>query len=228
MNYYYYIAGMPDVAISNPKAAPDPEALRAELEEQLSAADLRLFRLLADRTECPEVKAYIDRAEADTEAGLTREQREGLYYEYGMKSRNRFVSRWFEFNLNLNNILTAFVCRKNNWDIRRAIVGQSPVAEAIRRNPSVRDFNLTAELDYMDDLRRIAETENLMEREQHLDALKWQWLDQNTFFHYFSIERILAFYLKTQLMQRWNMLTVEEGERAFRSMIDKLKKDVTF
>ena len=55
-----------------------------------------------------------------------------LYYEYAMRCGNKFVSAWFEFNLNINNILVAFTCRKFKWDIASNIVGNTEVCEALR------------------------------------------------------------------------------------------------
>ena len=48
-----------------------------------------------------------------------------LYYEHAMKCGNKFVSSWFEFNLNINNILVAFTARKFKWDIVSYIVGNT-------------------------------------------------------------------------------------------------------
>lgn len=232
MNYYYYIAGMPDISQNNPKSIPDLQALREELQEVLTGGDFRLFSLIADGMDNADVKQYVSRFEKDPESGekieLNEEQRAALYYEYGMKSRNEFLRNWFEFNLNINNILTAIICRDNDWDIRKAVVGDNLVARTIRENSTVRDFNLKAELDYYPALQQIVETDNLMEREQKIDALKWQWLEDNTFFKYFSVEKIISFYIRCTLLHRWNILTVEEGERVFREIIDKLKKDVKF
>lgn len=232
MNYYYFIAGMPDISQSNPKSIPDLKILREELQEELSSGDFKLFSLIADGIENADVKQYVSRWERDPETEetieLSEEQRATLYYEYGMKSRNKFVCEWFEFNLNVNNILTAIICRNNGWDIRKAVVGNNSVAESIRENSTVRDFNLKAILDYYPTLQQIIDTENLMEREQKIDALKWQWLEDNSFFNFFGIEKIISFYIRCSLLERWNILTIEEGERIFREIIDNLKKDVKF
>lgn len=232
MNYYYFIAGMPDISQSNSKSIPDLKILREELQEELSSGDFKLFSLIADGIENADVKQYVSRWEIDPETEetieLSEEQRATLYYEYGMKSRNKFVREWFEFNLNVNNILTAIICRNNGWDIRKAVVGNNSVAEYIRENSTVRDFNLKAILDYYPTLQQIIDTENLMEREQKIDALKWQWLEDNSFFNFFGIEKIISFYIRCSLLERWNILTIEEGERIFREIIDNLKKDVKF
>ena len=93
-----------------------------------------------------------------------------LYYEYAMKCGNKFVSAWFEFNLNINNILVAFTSRKFKWDIASNVVGNTEVCEALRTS-SARDFGLSGEVDVFESLVKISEITELVEREKKLDAL---------------------------------------------------------
>ena len=150
-----------------------------------------------------------------------------LYYENGCKCKNKFLSEWFTFCLNLNNILTAYYCRKYNLDIKTNVLGDNDVAKSIK-STNARDFGLTGVIDNLELLFTIAEEPNLLEREKRIDALKWAWLEEQTFFHYFSIERVLAFFIRCQLMQRWSGLTPEEGEKVFRSLLDEMKQQVHF
>ena len=85
-----------------------------------------------------------------------------LYYEYAMRCGNKFVSAWFEFNLNINNILVAFTCRKFKWDIASNIVGNTEICEALRTS-SARDFGLSGEVDVFESLVKISEITELVE-----------------------------------------------------------------
>ena len=278
MNYYCYIAGLPDIQIDNQKSIPDQEEILDELKQILSKGDMalldllrlkydndNLLKFLANRDaelnplgkltsqDWAELIELIDNSDERNPARDSRllkyvlefyttirnEQSEekidfaedflaALYYKYGMQCKNKFVADWFEFNLNINNILTALTCRKYGWDIKSAIVGDNVVAETIRNSVSARDFNLKAEIDYFDALVSISETANLLDREHRIDALKWNWLEENTFFSSFSIEKVLSFWLRCELMHRWDNLSMEEGAEIFRQMINDLKKDVKF
>ena len=278
MNYYCYIAGLPDIQIDNQKSIPAQEEILDELKQILSKGDMALLNLLrlkydndnllkflANRDaelnplgnltsqDWAELIELIDNSDErnpvrdarllkymlDFYTTIRNEQSEekidfaedflaALYYKYGMQCKNKFVADWFEFNLNINNILTALTCRKYGWDIKSAIVGDNVVAETIRSSVSARDFNLKAEIDYFDALVSISETSNLLDREHRIDALKWNWLEENTFFSSFSIEKVLSFWLRCELMHRWDNLTMEEGAEIFRQMINDLKKDVKF
>lgn len=75
---------------------------------------------------------------------------------------------------------------------------------------------------------QIAEEKDLLQREKEIDAFKWKWLEENTFFHYFSVEKILAFVIKMEILERWQPLSVEKGTQIFRTMVNHLKESVNF
>jgi hypothetical protein len=278
MNYYCYIAGLPDIQIDNQKSIPAQEEILDELKQILSKGDMALLDLLRLKYDNDNLLKFLANRDAELNplgkltsqdwvelielidnsdernpvrdarllkyvlefyTTIRNEQSEekidfaedflaALYYKYGMQCKNKFVADWFEFNLNINNILTALTCRKYGWDIKSAIVGDNVVAETIRNSVTARDFNLKAEIDYFDALVNISETANLLDREHRIDALKWNWLEENTFFSSFSIEKVLSFWLRCELMHRWDNLSMEEGAEIFRQMINDLKKDVKF
>jgi hypothetical protein len=151
----------------------------------------------------------------------------GLYYEYAMKCKNEFLRNWFVFNLNVNNLLTALACRKHGFNHKSMIVGNNEVANIIRQS-NARDFGLAGMFAEYELVNRIAEENDLLEREKKIDALKWNWLDENTFFKYFSIEKILVYILKIQMLERWKLLSIEKGTEIFRNMVGELKKGISF
>ena len=148
-----------------------------------------------------------------------------LYYSYGMSSNNAFIASWFEFNLNLNNILAALAARKYKLEVSRVIVGATSICEQLRTS-NARDFGLNETLEYFEALQRIADIEELVEREKKVDMLKWKWLEDESFFHYFTIERIFVFLMQLEMIERWISLDKEKGNELFRKMIQDLKNEV--
>ena len=148
-----------------------------------------------------------------------------LYYAYAMKCRNKFVSSWFAFNLRMNNVLVALTARKFKMDIAPLIVGDTEVCEALRTS-GARDFGLTGEVDFLDQLVKISETEELVEREKKIDQLRWNWMEEATFFNYFTVERLFVFLLQLEMIERWISLDKEKGNQLFRSIIATLKDEV--
>lgn len=144
------------------------------------------------------------------------------YYEYALRSANSFVSSWFEFNRNVNNILVAMAARKYKMSVADAVVGDGEVAEALRTS-GARDFGLTGTLDYLETVQRISEESNLLERERKLDELRWKWLDDNSVFNYFTIERLFVFLVKVGIVERWSALDADKGMQRYNTMINNLK-----
>jgi hypothetical protein len=173
------------------------------------------------------LSTFISECFADTEMDKTaRDNRlSSLYYDYGMKAGNKFVASWFNFNRDVNNILVALTARKYKWDVASGIVGESEVCDALRTS-GARDFGLSAEIDYIDNIIKISETHELVEREKRLDTLRWEWMDEQTFFNYFTVERLFVFLAQLEMVERWINLDKETGKQLFRNMIDTLKNEV--
>ncbi|ADV43984.1 DUF2764 family protein [Bacteroides helcogenes] len=148
-----------------------------------------------------------------------------LYYAYAMKCKNKFVSAWFEFNLTVNNVLVALTARKFKMDVAPLIVGDTEVCEALRTSGS-RDFGLTGEVEMLEQLVKISETGELVEREKKIDQLRWNWMEEATFFDYFTMERLFVFLLQLEMIERWISLDKEKGDQLFRSIIAALKDEV--
>ena len=172
------------------------------------------------------IQAYLTQQEEGTASDvLVEDWLAGLYYEYAMQCKNDFVSSWFEFNLNSNNVLVALAARKYKMQITPLVVGDTEVCRALKTS-NARDFGLTTELDYFDQLLKVSETEDLVEREKKLDQIRWKWMEDKTFFDYFSIERLYVFLLQLEIIERWISLDKEKGSQMFREIIDSLKGEV--
>ena len=169
------------------------------------------------------LQEYKNAQGAYTDATSWENRLTELYYQRAMTCSNKFISRWFEFNLNFNNVLSAYTSRKYNIDVD--VVGDNDVAESIRTS-NLRDFGLTGMIDDMDTFQRLANEEDLFEREKNIDLLKWHWLDEQTFFNYFGVERVFAYLVKLEIIERWIALDPAEGGKIFRELIDGLKKTV--
>ena len=130
-----------------------------------------------------------------------------LLKKHGREGACPFVLDWLDFNRDLNNVLTAEVCRKHGLDLKGRIVGEMPD-------------------DVEPEVKAVSKTENLYERERQIDVLRFAWLEERTRMVTFSLENVLAYYLMAELLNRWSVLTAEKGETVFREMVTDMKKGV--
>ena len=205
MTYEYLLAGLPELK-AGADTPIDLEKLLTLLDECLTDKDKQLL-------------ALIQRHPEDDE------QAEALYEE-GLASHNDFVRDWFAFNRDMNNVLVASICRKHGFDVRKKIVGEGEVAEKLRTNSSQKDFGLSEVMDDFEPILALTQIEDLMAREKAMDAIRFEWLQDRTLFDFFSIEMVLAYYLQAEMLHRWSILTVEEGERVFRNMVAEMRKGI--
>lgn len=150
-----------------------------------------------------------------------------LYFNASIKCRNPFIAEWFEFNLDITNIFTAINSRNFSIDLSGAIVGTSELAETIR-NSNSKDFGIAPIFSYLDEVMRIADETNLLEREKKTDFLKWSWIEEKSFHHNFSIENVFAYLLQTEILERWINLNHETGSKVFKDFIDQLRGSFQF
>jgi hypothetical protein len=146
-----------------------------------------------------------------------------LFYDEVTKTvSNDFLNDWFQFELNVRNIMSALNARKYKVPYEHQIIGTGEVSDIIRKSHS-RDFGLSNELDYMEELIAISAKEDMREREQAIDELKWRYLDEAVFFHYFTIEKILAFVIKLGMIERWLSIDKDHSNELFKKLLKELQ-----
>ena len=155
-------------------------------------------------------------------AGFAEDRLWALFYEYAMQADNEFVRSWYGFNLDLNNIRTAITARNYKLDMQKVIVGDNDTARALRTS-GARDWGLSQEIDFFDDVARLVEEDDLSRRERKADMLRWRWLEDNTFFNYFTVERLFSYMARLAIVERWTTLDREKGQQLFRKLIGTLK-----
>lgn len=211
------------------------EELETMIRGSLDAIDVHFFEELALKPTDEKVEELVnERQFRYAEMGHILEENYSdddlrwlVLYEHGMQSKNKFVREWYELNLTINNILTAAICRKHGFDVQKAVVGENELAEQLRTSKR-KDFGLgDLNTDYLDILK-LAEIEDLYEREKRIDAIKWEWLEGPHRLDPCMREDVYAYYLRAKLLYRWNLLNVEEGERVFKALIADMKRDVKF
>lgn len=145
------------------------------------------------------------------------------YYDYARQCPNKMMADWYELNFNILNILTALIARRQGWHLADYVQGSGSVVRTLLNQSSQPDFGLGAELDYVSDLMRAAETTDPVEKERQIDALRWEWLEERTFFEPFDITALFAYIVRTEILERWALLDPELGRERFTQIIEDLR-----
>ena len=139
-----------------------------------------------------------------------------------MNCSNKFVAAWFEYNLNVNNMLVALLARKYKMNVAECVIGNNEIADSLRTS-GARDFGIGNNVDYFDSVLRLSENNDFKEREHQLDELRWKWLEDNSIFNYFTVERLFVFLLKLDIIARWALLDEDKGMAKYKEIIEGLK-----
>lgn len=150
-----------------------------------------------------------------------------LYYKYLSGLDNQYIRNWFEFEMNLTNIITAYNCKKHQLTVENELIGNNEITEKLIKS-NARDFGISIEFPKLESIINALEENNLVEREKKIDIIKWELLNDWTFFHYFTTEKIFSYTLQIEIIIRWLRLDKETGQELFNNLLSNLEKSYEF
>jgi len=172
------------------------------------------------------VEKYFEDDEEFPKVKAIRFLTEG-WYNWLRNSGNGFVARFANYKQTMGNIMLALNGRKHDIPFEDALIGDDEITQALRKSRS-RDFGLATEVNDIENIIQIFEIDNILDRELRIDNHLWKFLDEITFFDYFTIERILAFVQKIFVVERWFKLDKEKGQQIFNQLLEELQSNFEF
>lgn len=154
-----------------------------------------------------------------------------LYFESILQTKNEFLRNWFLFQLNLNNILTTVNCIKYDYNIEGNViqVNENKNVWSLLVGKKLKPELFEDEVPFFREIFKITETDlNWIEREKALDKLRWDYLDERTFFYYFTIEKILSYVIKLNIAERWIRLDKKTGKKLLDKLVNEFKTTYEF
>ncbi len=154
-----------------------------------------------------------------------------LYFGFVLTCKNEFLRNWFLFELNIRNILTAFNCIRYDYELDEQLlkVEQNDTVYSQLLSKRLKFEFYEDELPFCDQIFRIAESDaQPVDKEKAMDKIRWDYLDEYTFFHYFTIEKIISFVLKLQISERWMKLDTKTGKQLLDRLINDLQTSYEF
>lgn len=154
-----------------------------------------------------------DRAFLDTLlSGFEPENMTPEFYEAALKSGNRFIREYFSFDLDLRNCRVEYL----NRAIGRPD-GQDVMVLPGKEEP--REFELRPAVD------AVLEGSDLLERERGIDGIVWDHIEELTVLEVFTLDSILAFVAKMQIVARWLKLDPDTGRELFVKLANEIRNN---
>lgn len=276
-NYYYLIAGLPDLSIDQGKLQFGSVEFREYLKSQLHRKDYELIEWLflpndnsnllsllnnderewntngiytTDQLELAILEVVNpDKIISDEKSGVKDYMKEFirsyhseirimphisaeneltyLYYTEALSVNNEFMRQWFEFEVNLRNVLIFNTAQKFNLPYENELIGDTQLARALKQKTG-RDMGDASAWPYFDRANQISDSQDIASKERSIDQLKWSVLDEMNIFNYFSIEIIISYMIKIMIIERWLKLDPKTGEELFRRLLGDLQSGYEF
>lgn len=148
-------------------------------------------------------------------------------YAWTAKHKCEFIRAWFAYDAHLRNILAAINGRKYNLPYAQYLIGNDDRVDKLGKSHAA-DFGLGKEDPLFESLIRIHDQNNILYRERGYDILRWKWIEEQNFFNYFNINRVLGYYTKLRILSRWLKADPNVGKEVFHDTLNTMENSFTF
>lgn len=195
-------------------------------EEIAEVLEERNYSLLTPAVaKCVKLYVEADDEERDEEVTLDASFERAIfeaYYRDLAESKVSFLKEWGAFDRNLRNIAAAIAAREAGRVVADVTVGDGEIVEQLKRSTAA-DFGLRGELPYVDSvISAVSDEKNIVEKERKIDTIRWAEAEAMTSFDFFTINFILSYLVKVNIVARWTLLSPEVG----REMLNRLIKEL--
>lgn len=123
---------------------------------------------------------------------------------------NGFIRTFFDFDRRVRNTKVAFINRSLERPAGQDILllGED---EEFEEDPEVRD---------------VLEKNDLLDREKGLDALYWDFIDEQNALKVFCLDVILGFTVKLKIVDRWLRLDPGKGRELFEKLVKEIRNQI--
>lgn len=136
-----------------------------------------------------------------------------------------FLRRWAEYDRTVRNIVAAYKGRQLGLvpELKAGMIVE-PNAELRDAyvNGQAQDFGMKDRFPYTEELLQVLETEDFVERERKMDALRVQMADDLAEHDYFGVGRVMNYLIRLNILHRWAALDAGRGREDFRELVANL------
>jgi hypothetical protein len=137
--------------------------------------------------------------------GLEPHRQTPYLYAAAAKNPCRYIQEYFDYDRLLRNAQAVAAAKKMNIAPDDYIVGEY--------NPAALSEEIT----------QVVAKSDILTREEQLDKLRWQKVNEITVFNYLDIEYLLAYVTKAAIVDRWIKLDKTKGEAFFKLLVSEVR-----
>lgn len=149
------------------------------------------------------------------------------FYAWTSNHSNEFIRKWFAYDAHIRSILSAINGRKFDLPYAKYLIGDSEMVESLAKSHAA-DFGLGKADEVFDNIVRVYEQNDILYRERGYDILRWKWIDNQNFFNYFNLERVLGYYCKLRILSRWIKADPNLGKEIFHDTLNAIENSFSF
>ena len=144
--------------------------------------------------------------------GFDADKLDADFYRKALSSPDKFIRDYFSYDLDVRNTRVEFLNKALNRPDGMDIMVLDEEAEPV-------------EFEGRRQVMGVLEGSDILERERGLDNLMWEKIDEIVGLQVFTLDAILGFAAKLQIIARWLKLDPETGRELFRKLVDEIRNN---
>ena len=143
--------------------------------------------------------------------GFDADSLDAEFYRKALASKDRFIAGYFGYDLDVRNCRVAYL----NKALGR------PEGQDIM----VLDEDEPREFEDLEKVNAVLQGSDILGRERGLDDILWERIDSLTLMEVFTLDQILGFVAKLQIVARWLRLDPQTGRELFRHLVEEIRNN---
>lgn len=143
--------------------------------------------------------------------GFDSDSLDAEFYRTALASKNRFIAGYFGYDLDVRNCRVAYLNKA---------LGRPEGQDLL-----VLDEDEPREFEDLEKVNAVLEGSDILERERGLDDIMWERIDELTLMEVFTLDQILGFVAKLQIVERWLRLDPQTGRELFRQLVEEIRNN---
>ena len=144
--------------------------------------------------------------------GFDADKLDAEFYRRALSSPDKFIQDYFSYDLDVRNTRVEFLNKALGRPEGMDIMVLDQEAEPV-------------EFEGYRQVMSVLEGSDILARERGLDDLMWEKIDETVGLQVFTLDAILGFAAKLQIIARWLRLDPETGRELFRKLVDEIRNN---